>query len=395
MRPCIQSRAYAVCAHERVHAKFSTAAWSAAFESKFRSVFGEWHSQVRPALFQPSRQILRYTLNATAADRVGSTSAYHAAFSEGAQSRAAAAELLRTGRAYAMDAASLLPPLALYAALQLSGDRSHRPVHLLDMAAAPGGKSLVLSEGLCTGGASTAVADTLNCVDVSAARVARLRMVLDTCLSPAVRARVTVSRGPGERVQPPPCGYDGVLLDAPCSGERHVLRKAAGLSAVEEESDELEALQPQRPLRAGSNGSASTAAAAAALWSPAKAAANAARQVRMLTAALRLCRPGGVVVYSTCSLNPSENQEVVSTSLRQERRAGPAATPSVVQWLRLRNLPRWEQEVGTWMPAAMSDLSDAANGGMGGAASAAGTLILPHSSGGAGPMYIAVLVKVQ
>jgi 16S rRNA (cytosine967-C5)-methyltransferase len=41
------------------------------------------------------------------------------------------------------------------------------------------------------------------------------------------------------------------------------------------------------------------------------------RQRAILAAALRACRPGGRVVYSTCSLEPEENEEVVAAALRE------------------------------------------------------------------------------
>jgi 16S rRNA (cytosine967-C5)-methyltransferase len=47
------------------------------------------------------------------------------------------------------------------------------------------------------------------------------------------------------------------------------------------------------------------------------------RQRAILTAALRSVRPGGLVVYSTCSLEPEENQQVVAAVL--------AATPNTRQ----------------------------------------------------------------
>jgi 16S rRNA (cytosine967-C5)-methyltransferase len=44
------------------------------------------------------------------------------------------------------------------------------------------------------------------------------------------------------------------------------------------------------------------------------------RQRAILAAALRAVRPGGLVVYSTCSLEPEENEQVVAAVL--------AATPN-------------------------------------------------------------------
>jgi 16S rRNA (cytosine967-C5)-methyltransferase len=43
------------------------------------------------------------------------------------------------------------------------------------------------------------------------------------------------------------------------------------------------------------------------------------RQRAILAAALHVCRPGGRVVYSTCSLEPEENEQVVAAVLDQLR----------------------------------------------------------------------------
>ena len=48
---------------------------------------------------------------------------------------------------------------------------------------------------------------------------------------------------------------------------------------------------------------------------------QAVRQVAILGAALNAVRPGGFVVYSTCSLEPEENEEVVAVILRERQGA--------------------------------------------------------------------------
>ena len=75
--------------------------------------------------------------------------------------------------------------------------------------------------------------------------------------------------------------YDGVLVDAPCSGSG-TWRRAPHLK-----------------------------------WctSPADIAAHARRQQELLDRFSRLVRPGGLLVYATCSLSRQENQEVVAAFL--------------------------------------------------------------------------------
>jgi NOL1/NOP2/sun family putative RNA methylase len=81
--------------------------------------------------------------------------------------------------------------------------------------------------------------------------------------------------------------FDRVLLDAPCSGDG-VVRKDQQLLAY---------------------------------WSPADARRQADTQLGLLRAAFHMLRPGGVLVYSTCSLSLEENEDVLLRLLRQEPEA--------------------------------------------------------------------------
>ena len=80
-----------------------------------------------------------------------------------------------------------------------------------------------------------------------------------------------------------PACFDRVLVDAPCSGEG---RWHGG------------------------------AAKAWAQWSPAGVRRLAKRQVDLLEAACTMVRPGGRVVYSTCTLAPEENEGVLTRVCR-------------------------------------------------------------------------------
>lgn len=76
--------------------------------------------------------------------------------------------------------------------------------------------------------------------------------------------------------------YDRVLVDAPCSGE--------GRFKLDDKSSYL-------------------------FWSIKEVRRLSKIQLKLLSSALRLCKSGGVVVYSTCTLNPLENEKVVSNAL--------------------------------------------------------------------------------
>jgi 16S rRNA (cytosine967-C5)-methyltransferase len=144
---------------------------------------------------------------------------------------------------------------------------------ILDCCAAPGGKTLVLAE---RNPAAHIVAG-----DVSAQRLAQLRERL-TPLGDRVECRLGDAASMTDE-----SAYDLVLADVPCSGTgtlgrnpeiRHRLR--------------LEDLASQAD-----------------------------RQRAILRAALRAIRPGGRVVYSTCSMEPEENEEVVAAVVREQQSA--------------------------------------------------------------------------
>lgn len=172
---------------------------------------------------------------------------------------------------YVMDAASVLAARAVQVA---PGDE------VLDLCAAPGGKSLILAEALAEEGYLT-----LN--DSSPGRRGRLRAVLDSYLPSSIRDRVSVTGHDASRWGlHHPDRYDRVLLDAPCSSEAHVLADPRAYST----------------------------------WTPARPKQLALRQGALLAAAIDSAKPGGRIVYSTCALDPRENDGVVAKLLK--KRAG-------------------------------------------------------------------------
>jgi 16S rRNA C967 or C1407 C5-methylase (RsmB/RsmF family)/NOL1/NOP2/fmu family ribosome biogenesis protein len=139
---------------------------------------------------------------------------------------------------------------------------------VLDLAAAPGGKTTLVAGRL--GGQGVVVAN-----EVQRGRVQALADNLDRWGSPrTVLAGETVARLAAAL----PGGFDRVLLDAPCSGEGLFRRNPA----------------------------------AAAQWRPGHVGGNAERQRGLLADAARLVRPGGVLVYSTCTFAPEENEQQVA-----------------------------------------------------------------------------------
>ncbi len=146
---------------------------------------------------------------------------------------------------------------------------------VLDACAAPGGKSLVLASRM--GPKTSLVANEL-----SADRRRRLREVLDRHLPPVARARVgTTSRDAAAMCRSFETAFDAILLDVPCSSERHVLADEGALAA----------------------------------WSPARVRGLAMRQWALLSSALIMLKEGGCLVYSTCALSPEENDLVVARAV--------------------------------------------------------------------------------
>ncbi len=169
---------------------------------------------------------------------------------------------------WVQDAAAALPARALAA-------QPHERV--LDLGAAPGGKTLQLA---ATGARVTAL-------DISGPRMSRL---LDNLARTGLAAEVVVADALAWQ---PPDLYDAVLLDAPCSATG-TIRRHPDLVFLKTEAD-LPALL--------------------------------ALQAQLLDRAIGFLKPGGRLVYCTCSLLPEEGETQVLAALARHRgmRSLPAA----------------------------------------------------------------------
>jgi len=178
---------------------------------------------------------------------------------EGAAALAAA---VAGGAAYAQDPASQL--VAHLAARLLPEAGVPR---VADVCAAPGGKSALLAR-LVPG--TFQVAGDL--------RLARARLVRG--LLSRAGAEALVLAADARRPPLPVRAFDLVLVDAPCTGTGTLRR------------------HPELRWR----------------LHPGSVTELAALQRDLLLGALELVRPGGVVLYTTCSLEPEENEEVVAAA---------------------------------------------------------------------------------
>jgi len=142
---------------------------------------------------------------------------------------------------------------------------------VLDLAAAPGGKTTQLAASMLNRGLLVA-----NEIDSS-----RIRGLLDNL--ERWGSTQAVVQAPLRKLAERWAGYfDRVLLDAPCSGEGMFRKDPAAARRW----------GPQSPVRAAEV------------------------QGRLLANAAALLRPGGVLVYSTCTFSPEENEGVVAAFLR-------------------------------------------------------------------------------
>ncbi len=173
----------------------------------------------------------------------------------------------RAGAFYIQDSASMLP-VTLFDQELLQ----NRPL-ILDLAASPGGKTTHLS-------AASRESGLILANDSSASRITALKKVLRNWGS----VNHLISNFPGEFFGSWfPDTFDIVLLDAPCSMQ----------SLVSIDS------HPMRPI------------------SEREEAALAQRQLQLLTSAMNALKPGGQLVYSTCTLSPLEDELVVDQLLKQ------------------------------------------------------------------------------
>ncbi|OHD10001.1 MAG: hypothetical protein A2Y41_01245 [Spirochaetes bacterium GWB1_36_13] len=167
------------------------------------------------------------------------------------------------GKIYLQSLSSMIPPLAL----------DPKPEEkILDIAAAPGSKttqmvSMMKNQGL------------ISAHDINPLRIEKLKFNLDKQGADIVE----VIQDKYERNKDlPPLFYDRVLLDVPCSGE--------GL------------------FQAGSAGTYRW-------WSVKEVNKLASLQKKLFQLAVEALKEGGILVYSTCTLNEEENEEVVKWAL--------------------------------------------------------------------------------
>lgn len=175
-------------------------------------------------------------------------------------------ELYKSGQVYVQNLSSMIPPLVL---APQPGSR------VLDLAAAPGSKTTQLAMMLENRGEIIAN-------DLSQIRLFKLRANLEM----QGVTNTGVVKMPGQYLwKRYPAYFDAVLADVPCSLEGTI--------------------QTERPK-------------SYAQWSSHKIKELSQRQRYLLRSAVSACKIGGMIVYSTCTLAPEENEGVVDWILSRE-----------------------------------------------------------------------------
>ncbi|WP_438442222.1 16S rRNA (cytosine(1407)-C(5))-methyltransferase RsmF [Kluyvera georgiana] len=166
-----------------------------------------------------------------------------------------------SGLFYIQEASSMLPVAALFA-------DGAAPVRVMDVAAAPGSKTTQIAAKMGNRG-------MLLANEFSASRVKVLHANISRC--GISNTALTHFDGRVFGAALPEC-FDAILLDAPCSGE----------GVVRKDPDALKN------------------------WSLASNQAIAETQRELIDSAFHALRPGGTLVYSTCTLNREENKSVIA-----------------------------------------------------------------------------------
>ncbi len=167
------------------------------------------------------------------------------------------------GYFYLQEAASMIPPIVL----------DPKPGEtILDIAAAPGSKATQIAQYMENKG-------VLISNDYTTERMKPLGINLQRCgISNAIMTKMY-----GQQFKRAGIEFDRILVDAPCSGTGTIRKSLKTLL----------------------------------MWNPGMIRRLGATQKQLIEAAFSVLKPGGTLVYSTCSLEPEEDEEVVDHLLKK------------------------------------------------------------------------------
>jgi NOL1/NOP2/sun family putative RNA methylase len=191
------------------------------------------------------------------------------------------------GSIYLQELASMLPPL-------LVRDELASASLVLDACAAPGSKTTQMAAMMRNRGAIVA-----NDIDYGRIRALKFNLEKTGTVNTIITNQNLVHF-------PRHLQFDVVLVDAPCSGEGTIRKSDSVLAG----------------------------------WSEAAIARHSRTQKELIVKGFDLLKPGGVLVYSTCTLAPEENEEVVDALLTERKDAvlrqvsvpGFRLSPAIMEW---------------------------------------------------------------
>ena len=273
----------------------SVSHWREKPDRWFRGSYDRLPETVRVNPMSEEKDWVESWLSGIGANRIpwfsGPGSAWEMPFERGSaeeEVKSLMSALHETGRITRQEAVSMLPVLAL--------DPTPGQI-ILDLCASPGSKTTQICEHLGDSGAVVAN-------EVISGRV----NTLVTNVQRHASRTVLVVQHDGRHIpRVPGSGFDGVLVDVPCTGSG-TTRKNPDVWGK---------------------------------WRPSSGRSLHSLQYDLLTRAIELTKPGGRVVYSTCSLDPIENEAVVARVLaggkvrvvpRGDSLSGVPSNPGMTNW---------------------------------------------------------------
>ncbi|MEM5947842.1 RsmB/NOP family class I SAM-dependent RNA methyltransferase [Spirochaetia bacterium 38H-sp] len=223
---------------------------------------------------------------------------------------------------YYIDKASAYPVIAL---------NIQQGNNILDMCAAPGGKTLLIAERLNGTG-------TLTANEKSPARKARLDKVLSEHLPEELRKNIhTTCRDAEKWGLYQQNTYDRILVDVPCSSEAHLIKNPKELKK----------------------------------WTKSRSKNLAIKQYAILSSAFMALAKGGYIVYSTCALSPLENDKTIEKLIKKHGKK--------LRILELQNTTDIPKQIKLQLIEKTEY----------------GYHILPDKNKGAGPIYFCIIEKTE
>ena len=251
----------------------AVASWRVDPQEWLESAFDRLPETVRVNPLRQDSEWVEQWLKGVGADRIGwfkgPGSAWEMPFARGSaegEVRELLKSLHETGRITRQEIVSMIPVLAM----DISPGET-----VLDMCASPGSKTTQIAE--CLGDRGIVFANEISS--------SRANTLVSNVQRHASRSTIVINHDGRHIPKVPMEGFDKILVDVPCTG-----------SATTRKNPEVWGK-----------------------WSPKGGRSLHDLQINLLRKAVSLVRPGGVIVYSTCSLDPIENEAVVAEIIRTEK----------------------------------------------------------------------------